>query len=683
VPGDVMAEFLKSQFDDAEKNRKDLLAKWEENRNYFLGIATDKWKKNEGVGWRSKSMPGVTHQKVIFAMALVLDTVLSGGKIPFMLKQSGFDRNRIRTAATDPQTLNRAIDDMTRLIEQQFLDCRAELVYAKNVLSGALYGWTYGKFLVNEVTRSGWEPVTPEVPGILDWQRVPESLQQWKPWSESFLAPAYVYVPVWNILRDWEIDDLHECYFVGQREIVNNYWLKQKIGKPFYIPNQIRAAIAASKNSTGTGTHSNPSINEERDEKSLPPVLRDIQARHSNQVYFERWGRVPKNIVEEFEKSMKENNGFSPISLMTNEDTGDEIEVCACSYNHEHTVRYVRTSPDMRPFFQAKWEDPGDELAPLGVADNCKQMHNVLKGTFRAIEDNSKLSANVIIALKERFFKEVPETFEPGTKLLLNEECNDARQAMQSVTIPSVVGPLMELLNVVRQFLDEDSMVPKISQGIREPGEQTASEASMRQASASKYIGMAIRNLDDGIVEPVINEFLKYNMNDPSVQVGKGNYLVQALGFTSFQNKTARVQALQQVLTLALSNEALMGQTKVRFYLEEIIKALDADPDQGLKTPDEIQAEQESAAADPSIKLQQDAAVAGIKKTESDALKNESAAVKNMADAGKKTAETEAMTIESMAMAAYGPGAPTLESASAEAQPQPQPEAEVSSEPVI
>jgi len=97
------------------------------------------------------------------------------------------------------------------------------------------------------------------------------------------------------------------------------------------------------------------------------------------------------------------------------------------------------------------------------VADNCKEMHMVLNGTFRAIEDNEKLSVNVILAMKERYLLNVPNDIMPGLKLLLKEECDDARKAIQSVVIPSVTGPLMQLLGLVQKFLDDDSMVPRIA----------------------------------------------------------------------------------------------------------------------------------------------------------------------------------------------------------------------------
>ena len=636
---DAVAEYVGQQRRNAEINRTPLQEKWETNRAFFLGLAdsVDKWKKGEAKTWRSKSFPGFTHQKVIYALAIVLDTVLSGGGLPFMYKPSGFDRNRVRTTGpVDPNAVERAIEDMTGLTKQQLDDCRAEQAYMKNVLSAGLYGMTYGKFIVYNMHRDGWTAQVPEVPGILDWRRLPATAQQWIKWEEDFLAPGYIYVPVWDIFRDYETENLQECAFIGQRQAVSAWWLRQKIGKAYFLKEQIEFAI--SKMGTAKD-RTNPSINSNPETQNLAPLTRDIQLRVNDQKYFEHWGRIPRTVAEAFESDMNEHipGGYQAPTLADEGEQGDEVEVCVCTMNDEVTVRYVRTKPDQRPYFEAKWEDPGDELAPRGVADNCKEMHMVLNGTFRAIEDNEKLSANVILAMKERYLLNVPNDIMPGLKLLLKEECDDARKAIQSVVIPSVTGPLMQLLGLVQKFLDDDSMVPRIAQGIREPGDQTAAEAAMRNTAASKYIGMAIRNLDQGLIEPAIRKIYDYDMADPAVQVGKGNYIVQALGFTSFQNKTERIKNLQMLLAMALQNDAFLADTNTREIRSEISKALDCDPDQFLLSEKKVQEKQEQNKQSEPVVLEMAGKKADVEKTGAETMLAKAQAVKALADARATT----------------------------------------------
>jgi hypothetical protein len=199
---------------------------------------------------------------------------------------------------------------------------------------------------------------------------------------------------------------------------------------------------------------------------------------------------------------------------------------------------------------------------------------------MRSFEDNKKLSANVITALKRRFIKgKMPEDITPGMKLELSEDCDDARKAIQSIVIPDVGESLVSLLTMAMPMLDDASMVPRLAQGYTDPNVQTATEVSVRQAQASKYMGMLIRNLDEGIIEPMVQYFYEYNMGDDAVQDGKGNYIVQGLGFSAFQNKVERRKMLQEMLALALSSPELIRRTNFDALYRDLIKAIDLDPD--------------------------------------------------------------------------------------------------------
>ena len=648
---DVIADYVLSQYNQADRNRRDIQLKWETNRRDFEGnlfpdtekpLLNPQWKKKEGEGWRSTTFPSATHQKVMAALAVVMDTTLAGGAIPFMLKPSPFNRWRARVGGiVDPQAIQESIQAMTDLITQQLVDCEAERSFMKNMLACALYGWTYAKMVVKPVMRSGFEAVQmPPIAGVQDWSRVQTS-SQWKQWEEQFNAPWWVYVPCWDIFRDWETDDLFECGYVLHRQIVNNFFLKGKKGKPFFIDEKLDQTIQRKKTDN---LKSSPTVENNEDTSNMSPVLRNyILYRQNPRQLLEYWGRVPREYVEEFERDNAV-SGMNTKPFLGGVDDGDEIEVCAWCLEGIDTVRFVRTDPKMRPFVQAKWEDAGDEWMPRGVADNCAEMQNVLRGTFRAIEDNIKIAGNVTLAVKERMVKNMPKDFVIGQKILLAEECQDARQAISQIQLADMSQGLIGLFNLAKQQLDEDSMVPKVTQGLNETTKQTAQEAAIKQAQAQKYLGMAIRNIDNGLIEPMIKKFYEYDMNDPTVEQGKGNYIVQALGFTSFQNKTERMNKLQQSLQMALANPKLEAETKIRVIWEEIQKALDFDPDQILKTPEERQQDMERAMQMPQAQLAMQGQAAIVDKDKSVAEKNRADAEAKLAQAHNKTLDAHAKT---------------------------------------
>ena len=645
---DAIASYVLSQYKMADRNRRDLQIKWENNRRWFSGNlypdgdkpnGDEQWKAKEGQGWRSDTSPGTTHSKVIAAFVICLDTVLAGGQIPFMMKPSKQNKNRNANgvASMDAKSIELACDGMTTLIQNQFNECKADKSLDKNLFAMALYGESYAKMRVKEIVRSGWEPEQPANEDIQDWSRI-QTQPQWKQWTEKVLAPCWDYITNWDIFRDWETDNMYDCSFIIHRQIVDNWWLNGKKGKAFFNDDKITAALNLDKSNRDKST---PAINNNADTSNLAPLMRNFfSARTRNRQLLEFWGRIPRPEVESYEKSLADLGIKASTMLPSDESSGDEVECHAMVIDGVETIRFTRTEPQMRPFAYARWEDNCDEWTSRGVADNCHEMSKVIRGTFRAIEDNTKLSGNVMTAVKRRFIKNMPKSATPGLFIELAEECDDARKAIQPVIVPDVSAGLINMFRMASEQNESDSMVPRIAQGQLEDSAQTAQEASIRQAQSLKYIGMAIRNCDSGLIEPMVEKFYTYNMNDPNVAEGKGNYLAQALGFTSFQNKTERLRTLNMMLDRVLASDDLKQKTKIEWIWTEMLKAVDMDPDQALKSDEEMQQEQQNQQADPMAKMAIEAQAANIEKTQSDALKNKSVAAKNMADANALTHET-------------------------------------------
>jgi len=225
-------------------------------------------------------------------------------------------------------------------------------------------------------------------------------------------------------------------------------------------------------------------------------------------------------------------------------------------------------------------------------------------------------------------------------KLLLAEECQDANKAFQQISIENRGREVLELLALVEKYIDQDSMVPKISQGIKIERQETAYEASQRLSQAGKYMGSVIRNGDEGLIEPIVTDFYKYNMEDPAVRRGKGNFVVKALGFSSFQDRIVRATKIQQLLTLLLSSPLLQADWKIGKLGDELAKSYDIDPDEFKKTAEEKQAEAQmrAEAEQAAAAMQQEAAAAEVGKTQAQA---EAIRTKAVTDAAKVELEAE------------------------------------------
>ena len=582
----ALCEFVLSTFKDFSTNRKQLLeGKWQRNINAYKKINNGKWKDEEGKDWRSKTYIGITKQKIVAAYSIVIDTLLQGGKIPFLLKLSQLSNQQLEDMPEENRLdTEHRIELMTARIQEQFADCNADRQMMKHALAAAIYGETYAKRSVHEVIRRGYQPVQ-------DTMSQSGQHERWEPFEQSHDAPCWEYLSCWDVFRDIESDDIQDAAAIIHRQYVSPYELRNRADDPYYIKEKIDHAV--SDNDEG---------NDPEDTSSMTPGKREIAKRKKKICLLEFWGRVPRSVAEEFEAELDQGREWSLSDLAQHEDNGDDVEIM-CVLANKHIVRYVRLDEKQRPFYRAVWENDLDSTGGIGVADNLEDVQTIFNGSIRAFEDNKKLASNVILALKKRMLAKNIESVKPGMLLDLAEECDDARQAVQQVVISDVGQSLMSMIELASGFADDDSNIPRVQQGQSGNGNETAFELSQRLEKSGKYLGSVIRNFDEGLIEPITGDFLEFNMEDPEAD-GKGNFQVQANGFTSFQNRITRIAAMRQLLELVMSSEELRKEVKYEDIFKEFATMLDVDPDAWLFSEEEKATRAEAEQKDMELRQQ-------------------------------------------------------------------------------
>lgn len=585
-----LAAFIRGLYENWSNDRKSLELKWQRNLDAFKSVSSGKfWKKEEGEGWRSDIFVPLTKMKIITAYSIIIDMLLQGGRLPFNLKPAPWDNIVMDELPEDQKEMIEAeIQDAADRIHQQMSDCDADRQLMKVVLSAAIYGEAYAKRFVHSVERRGYREVNLAPAGLMD---PTGQYRRFERTVEEFDSPAWEYKTIWNIFRDLETDDLQACQGVIERDLKSAYELRQKIGLPFFLDENIEEALSEADKS-GDSTHS------AQETASLPPGLRDIQHRHRNIETLEFWGRVPRNIVELFEAELAgEDTSGVTVSAVDPDQSGDEVEIHAVIAGENNVIRFSRVDSGDRPYYRPVWEETLDHAYGTGVADNLEDIQLVLNGMVRAFEDNKKLSANAMAGVKKSFLPDWKGDFVPGKTIDIAEECDDVRKAIQQIVIQDVGDSLLGGIGLFERYGDEASQLPKILQGAVHDKQKsdTATEMNMLQANAGKYIGGVLKNFDEMLIEPIVDDFHDYNMENPDTTTGQGNFVAEALGFSSFNDKIVRVNNLMKFITLVLSSEQLMSDVKFRQLSEEIAKALDLDPEQIMKSMEEKTADTAAA----------------------------------------------------------------------------------------
>jgi hypothetical protein len=658
----TLSGYLWNQLDEFAQNRQPLEDKWNANFSVIKSEIEDKadrLKEGEGEGWRSTRFLNKTKQKVSFIYALFIDMLLQGGKIPYMLKPSPVDEEVASKQPELKQKLDEAIDNMTDLLDQQLVDCDADRHMMRIGMSGALYGEYWSKNSVIDVTRKGYRQEVP--PGIPPEMANDPTLISWTAFSETHKSPVpWLYRPVWQMYWDVEEPDLQKGAGIYEEVPVSAHWLRGQKGKMLFIDKNLDSVLSEiDANSTTSNTIGKNTI-------ELLPRYRNLKFRNKTILFAEYWGRVPRKVAEDFEAELIALHGeeVNPESGEVyqvpnlnenvgegNDKPGDEVEIVAavCSTGANKTpmvVRYGRIPEGKRPYQRGFWEEDLDGLGGISVADNTVQAQAAINGFVRALEDNVKLAGNVMLAWKRRFIINADDIekngLKPGMIFDISEDCTDARAAIQQIQLADMSTGIAACLGKWEEWFDEESLVPKIAQGMITPGDRTAYELSTMMEKAGKYVGSAIRNMDESTIEPGMQFMYQYNMDDPDVQAGKGSYVVKALGFTSFQDRVIRVSKIMQFISLLMSNPMLGSYAKWPWLITEIAKALDMDPDQSLKSEQERNQEAQAMA-----EAQAQAEAAKAQQTQPAAAGSPADSMTQAAGLAKTQADIEAKRVDS------------------------------------
>lgn len=626
-----LGQWLTGIFKDWSTNRRDLEEKWQRNRDAFRGIDNVSWTdSDEGdhedaldgdtfpgkKDWHSKHTVRITKQKVMTAFALVVDAVLQGGKIPFLLKLAG--ELAINHEAIPPdmaEAVEKELDDMTQRIQQQFSRCDAVRHFSRAVLCAAIYGRCWVKFHPQTFTKRRMVPL-PQQPQVDQSTGEPVIDQQtgqpvpapdeWTIENSVESGPGMTFISIWDIFSDLEGDDPRTSGGVIHRQYLSSRQFREmaRDGEGWNAK-AVKRVLAESKRDAPAQGDS---------DSEMLPRLRDVSIRKNVVRVLECWVQVPRTYAERYEANKGEENPDDDGAITGDqteeaERSGDDIP-CLVVMAGDEIVRFQRLEEsEPWPFYSVPWEEDLDEATTYGVADNLAETQAILNSAVRAFEDNKRFSSSLIMGVKRGMLMgKWDGKVKPGMALEVSDTARSISDAISAFVVPDVGNSLMPLIEMFVQFADEEAMLPKIMAGGSD-NQQTAREAMIRVEKGGKYVGQVVKNFDDYLIGPTVQDFYEWNMLDPEVKTGKGAYDITPLGFTSFQDRVMRLQSIQQFLAIVLADSELRKLVKLDDALREICKALDLDPEQWLRSVKEIQA----AAQDNPEALAQALAVEGEK----------------------------------------------------------------------
>ena len=118
----------------------------------------------------------------------------------------------------------------------------------------------------------------------------------------------------------------------------------------------------------------------------------------------------------------------------------------------------------------------------------------------------------------------------------------------------------------------------------------------MLMGAANVALKSTIKNIDDFLMEPMITALFHWNMEFGTNQKSKGDLRIVARGSTALVQKEVQSQRLLQFLSL-VSNPMDAGLVDRNQLLRDIAQSMDIDPDEIVKSEEQLALEQQQQLA--------------------------------------------------------------------------------------
>lgn len=238
-----------------------------------------------------------------------------------------------------------------------------------------------------------------------------------------------------------------------------------------------------------------------------------------------------------------------------------------------------------------------------GVPQKIFDYQENINRLMRMYVDNKRLSGNLMTAIDKSKLKK-GETMEiyPGRNWEFEQGFGDGdvRKLIQSVALSDVTGGVLEAIQMLMDWADQASGIPRILEGgMNDKANATAYAENQRIIAASKQLGLVLKNFDLYGWVPVVEALYDWNMEFSEDDSIKGEFAVVATGFASFENKNMKKLDLERMLIMSQQNPVLGARIKAAPLLEDWFQTSSLRVDRYLYSENEanIRNQQQQAEA--------------------------------------------------------------------------------------
>lgn len=212
------------------------------------------------------------------------------------------------------------------------------------------------------------------------------------------------------------------------------------------------------------------------------------------------------------------------------------------------------------PYAISQWRKDPSSVFGFGHPLSMRDQQRVVTQTWRMVLDNASLSSGPQAALQNRFIQPADGEWEmaPRKVWYLTDPMMKVGDAIQFFETPNVTQDLLPVLNLARQFSEEESGTPAIAAGLQSTQMGNSATGDMIAAKASTTILDALsEEWDDQVTQKIIRRMYAWNMQYSPREEIKGNYVIDVRSSNEYKNKQMNIRDIERLSMESAQNPNL------------------------------------------------------------------------------------------------------------------------------
>lgn len=411
----------------------------------------------------------------------------------------------------------------------------------------------------------------------------------WLPKVSTEYTPNLEYVPIWRYYPDLSVTDFCEAEDDMEIHPMSVIELANYIDHPGFDGEAIKEILYGDSTEEGI----KPGAYNE--------TLSNITA--------EMWTRNPylyrdRYLVIEYHGPVSYDDlnklGLEPTYSSPSQQYYGEVWVCCgkvIRMELENIEGYYET-----PYARSIWKrDPSSPFGfghPLLLAD----AQQVTTQTYHMILDNAALTSGTQVAMYKKYIQPIDGnyTIRPNKVWLLTDPNADIDKAIKFFNPTNNIGNIMPVLQLARQFADEESATSGIAAGLPSPelGETATGDLLLRQSSTT-LLDFLSEDWDDYITEKLVRRWYAWNMQYSPKEHIKGDYVIDVKSSSEFKNKALFVRDLERLSMEAAQNPQLQDTLNMDELYRARLALMSLPSKLIVKTPEEIAQARQARSQQP------------------------------------------------------------------------------------